>query len=97
MFYRLRVGMNAGRRDRWPDFDPVRLVLVQRGHRFEQPWQGLLIDVRRQSSTRWSGLVVYVDERADGRPVVQRWFDGAALQLVKVDPNNAGVSWPRRR
>lgn len=92
VFYRFGVGMNPSRRDRWPDFDPVRLVLVQRGHRFEQPWQGLLIDWRKDSSTRWSGLVVFVDERAEGRPVVQRWFDGAVLSPVKVDPNTLGVS-----
>jgi hypothetical protein len=84
--------MNPSRRDRWPDFDPVRLVLIRRGHQFEQPWQGLLIDWRKDSSTRWSGLVVFVDERAEGRPAVQRWFDGAVLSPVKVDPNTVGVS-----
>jgi len=87
MFYPFRVGMNPSKWDRWPDFDPVRLVLVRRGARFEQPWQGLLIDVRTKSYKKWVGLVVFVDERADGRPVVQKWFPGESLTPIRIDPN----------
>ena len=80
--------MNPSKWDRWPDYDPVRLVRVRRRYRYEQPWQGLLIDVSRKSKYKWFGLVVFVDERGDGRPVVQRWFPGEALTPVNVNPNS---------
>lgn len=81
------MGMNPSRFDRWPDFTPVRLVLVRRRYRFEQPWQGLMIDYRSKSATKWEGFVVYVDERADGRPPRCGWFSHTQLTPIKVDPN----------
>ncbi|MBC7593757.1 MAG: hypothetical protein H7288_07450 [Kineosporiaceae bacterium] len=87
VFYSWRVGMNPSKWDRWPDVEPVRLVLVRRQYRYEQPFQGLLLDDVQKSRHKWFGLVVFVDERAEGRPVVQRWFPGEVLTPIAVDPN----------
>ena len=48
----------------------------------------MLIDVSRKSTCKWFGLVVFVDERGDGLPVVQRWFPGEVLTPVNVNPNS---------
>lgn len=77
--------MNPSKFDRWPDFTPIRLVLVRRPYRYEQPWQGLMLD--HTDGPKWEGLVVYVDERAEGRPVVTRWFPHTQLTPIRVDPN----------
>ena len=80
------MGMNPGRRDRYPFHNPTRWVFIMRDHVSERPWQGYAVDWKRHSY-KWSVLVVYVDDTIDGDPLVQAWFPAERLRPASVDPN----------
>lgn len=75
--------MNRSKRDRWPPYKPGRHVLVLRHHRFERPWQGLLLEWRPHSY-KWYARVNYVQD--DGVEVT-RWMPASRLYPLDVDPN----------
>ncbi|WP_109507343.1 hypothetical protein [Nocardioides speluncae] len=77
------MAANPSKRDRWPDYKPVRFVLIRRRMRWERPYQGLLVEWRRHSY-RWFALVAFVDD--DGA-MVMRWLPADTLLPIEVDPN----------
>ena len=84
--------MNPSKRDRWPDYVPSRHVLVLREHRFERPWQGYVVDWKRDSY-KWSVLVVFMDESLEGSPVLWKWFPLEKLRPLHPDPNPREDEW----
>lgn len=91
------VGANPGRRDRWPPFRRARLVLVRRA-RPQLPWQGVIIDWRRQRDGEWEAQVAYVDDESHRAPPALRieWIAAGKLTPVPVDPNIVTAPWERR-
>lgn len=86
------MAMNRSKRDVWPRHQPTRFVFVPRGHRYQRPWQGFVVDFR-QRSKRWEAFVVYVDEDFDGAPLISRWWPVEKLRSVTVDPNLPQDDW----
>jgi hypothetical protein len=85
--------MNRTRRDTWPPYKPTRHVLIKRrDHRYARPWQGFVVDWRRDQR-QWTALVVFMDETQDGQPLVQRWFPLADLTPCHPDPNPQRDAW----
>jgi len=84
--------MNPSSFDKWPRYERVRLVLVRREHRYERPWQGLIVDWRKTGRT-WEALVTYIDDRAEGSGLRQEWFPATQLRPVDVDPNPPRDAW----
>lgn len=84
--------MNRPKSDRWPTHEPTRFAFVPREHRNMRPWQGYVVDFRRQSY-RWEALVVYMDEDAEGSPLIWKWWPIEKLRAAKVDPNRPRDEW----
>lgn len=87
------MGMNRPKSDKWPPFEPTRHVLVKcEDHKYAQPWQGLDVDWKREGSA-WRALVVFIDESADGSPLVQRWLPVNQLRPIETDPDPRQDEW----
>lgn len=87
------MGMNRPKSDKWPPYEPTRHVLVKRtDHRYARPWQGLVIDWKRDKRG-WLALVVFMDEALEGSPLVQRWLPVDELRPVETDPNPQRDDW----
>lgn len=81
------MGMNPPKRDAWPPFKRVRLVLVRREPWTVRPKQGLVVDWRKVG-TRWRALVVLVDDdTVRGPDVRMEWIPLDRLIPIPVDPN----------
>lgn len=87
------MGMNRSRRDVWPPYEPTRHVLIKRqDYRYARPFQGFVVDWK-QDGKKWEALVVFMDERLDGQPLVQTWFPVEHLTPCHPDPNPQRDAW----
>lgn len=87
------MGMNRSKRDVWPPYEPTRHVLIKRqDYRYARPFQGFVVDWKRDGK-RWEALVVFMDERQDGVPLVQMWFPLEQLTPCSPDPNPERDAW----
>ncbi|NRQ51565.1 hypothetical protein [Aeromicrobium stalagmiti] len=85
--------MNRPKSDKWPPYKPTRHVLIKReDHRFARPFQGFVVDWKR-TGKKWEALVVFMDERVDGMPLVQTWFPIEQLMPCHPDPNPRRDEW----
>ena len=87
------MGMNRSKRDVSPPYEPTRHVLIKRtDYRYARPFQRYVVDWKREGKN-WVALVVFMDERQDGMPLVQTWFPIEQLTPLHVDPNPSRDSW----
>jgi hypothetical protein len=85
--------MNRSKRDVWPPYEPTRHVLIKRqDYRYARPFQGFVVDWKR-AGKKWEALVVFMDERQDGTPLVQTWFPVDQLTPCHPDPNPSKDPW----
>lgn len=77
--------MNPSRRERWPIPKSTRHVWVLREHRFEVPWQGFVLEWKKDKG-RWAAHVVFHDPERD-EPMT-RWVPAERLVPVRSVPED---------
>jgi hypothetical protein len=89
------MGMNPSKFDVWPRQKVIRHCWVRRQYRYQVPFQGLVLDWKKEGHT-WLALVTYVEDDSDGNTLSVRteWVEAHHLlevpskadDLLRIDP-----------